>query len=224
VECQDADLVDRELEGVRNIGGGNFISEPASVQLDMTEEVLVTVTGCGVVTVWDRRTGSQRYRGHHHGYEPVLGVKVLGDLIVTGAIQGSLAVLTVGVEAVVLEAVVEEQGQSSINHLDVEGERVLVGTDRDMRLWDVHHRKKPKLVTTVPAKHVCCCVLFYPHAACTGLVLRQGLQVWYGVVWCGRVWYGMVWYSMVWKSRVGYVAWPGAKVVSRSGTWRRGSW
>ena len=33
--------------------------------------------------------------------------------------------------------------------------------------------------TKVPAEHVCCCVLFYPQAACTGLILRPGLQVCY---------------------------------------------
>merc|ERR1719414_2435248 len=79
---------------------------------------------------------------------------------------------------VVLESLVEEAGQSSINHLDVQGDHILVGTDRDLRLWGVKERDKPKLLSTVPAKHVCCCVLFYPYAACTGLVLRQGLQVW----------------------------------------------
>jgi len=58
------------------------------------------------------------------------------------------------------------------------GVHILVGTDRDMRLWGVEDRKKPKLLSTVPAEHVCCCVLFYPQAACTGLVLRPGLQIW----------------------------------------------
>ena len=64
-----------------------------------------------------------------------------------------------------------------------------------MRLWGVEDRQKPKLLSTVglssdivsgecwndqvPAEHVCCCVLFHPQAACTGLVLRPGLQVWY---------------------------------------------
>ena len=61
----------------------------------------------------------------------------------------------------------------------LQGDHVLVGTDRDLHLWGVQDRIAPKLVTTVPAKHVCCCVLFYPHAACTGLVLKQGLQVYY---------------------------------------------
>ena len=80
-----------------------------------------------------------------------------------------------------------------------QGDHVLVGTDRDMRLWGVEDRKNPRLLSTVrfcqrsphweengsnlwfqvPAEHVCCCVLFYPQAACTGLILRPGLQVRY---------------------------------------------
>ena len=121
---------------MRNVGGGNFISEEGSVQLDMTKEIVVTVTGCGVVTIWSRKTMLPLYRNHHHGYEPVLGVRSLGDLVVTGGIQvksltwfmkpksyytqGSMAVMTVRDEKVTLESLVEEPGQTSINHLDVQ--------------------------------------------------------------------------------------------------------
>lgn len=78
----------RELEEqMRNVGGGNFISEEGSVQLDMTKDIIVTVTGCGVVTMWSRKTFLPLYRNHHHGYEPVLGVRCLADLVVTGGIQ-----------------------------------------------------------------------------------------------------------------------------------------
>ena len=87
--------------------------------------------------------------------------------------QGSMAVLTVRNEKVTLESLVEEPGQTSINHLDVQvqiiqnsfdalllinqnlllfpsqGDHILVGTDRDMRLWGVEDRQKPKLLSTV---------------------------------------------------------------------------
>jgi len=54
-----------------------------------------------------------------------------------------------------------------------------VGTDRDMRLWEVSPRRSfPRVVSTVPAAHVCCCVLFYPHAASTHLYANYGIQVW----------------------------------------------
>ena len=85
-----------------------------------------------------------------------------------------MAVLTVRNEKVTLESLVEEPGQTSINHLDVQvqiipisghsapeihqpkpiffpsqGDHILVGTDRDMRLWGVEDRQKPKLLSTV---------------------------------------------------------------------------
>ena len=67
LECQDLAAVARELEEqMRNVGGGNFISEEGSVQLDMTKEIVVTVTGCGVVTIWSRKTMLPLYRNHHH--------------------------------------------------------------------------------------------------------------------------------------------------------------
>jgi len=60
VECQDTEVLTR-------MDQNNFISEAESVQLDMTNEVVVTVTGCGVVTVWDRLTMEVLYREAHHG-------------------------------------------------------------------------------------------------------------------------------------------------------------
>ena len=173
VQCQGDEVVER-LE--RN----QYISEVESVQLDMTDQVMVTVTGCGVVTVWDRATMEMLYREAHHGYEPVLGVRAVGDTIVTGGISGSLAVLSVfpDIPRVRLECVQREWGQRNINHLDCDEKRVLVGTDRDMMLWDLGNRTSPKHVSSVPAKHVCCCVLFYPYAACTGLFQKYGVQVW----------------------------------------------
>ena len=92
-----------------------------------------------------------------------------------------MAVLTVRKEKVTLESLVEEPGQTSINHLDVQvqsiqnhtfwdilvqkdtihsllyfpsqGDHILVGTDRDMRLWGVEDRQKPKLLSTVKFYH-----------------------------------------------------------------------
>jgi len=178
LECQDKELVSSELF---NFEEGNFISEALSIQLDFTDTVIVTVTGCGVVTVWDRATGNNIYRVAHHGYEPVLGVRVVEDLVVTGGIHGSLAILSLDKEgpSVKMESLVSDKDQTSINHLDCDGTRILVGTDRDMRLWEVSPKRSfPRVVSTVPAAHVCCCVLFYPYAASTGLFANYGIQIW----------------------------------------------
>jgi len=179
LECQERELVHSAV--FNNLNQGNFISEALSIQLDLTDQVIVTVTGCGVVTIWDRKTGDNLYRGAHHGYEPVLGVRAIGDMVVTGGINGSLAILSLqeNYSKVKLECMVSDTNQSSINHLDSDGTRVLVGTDRDMRLWQVgDSRSRPYVEASVPAEHVCCCVLFYPHAACTGLFASYGVQIW----------------------------------------------
>ena len=173
VDCQDTEVMGR-------MDQNNFISEAESVQLDMTEEVVVTVTGCGVVTVWDRLTMEMLYREAHHGYEPVLGVRSVGDVIITGGINGSMAVLSVtqAIPRIKLECLQREAGQRSINHLDCDTVHVLVGTDHDMRLWDLTDRTSPRVMGSVPAEHVCCCVLAFPYAACTGLFASYGVQVW----------------------------------------------
>jgi len=173
MKCQEEEVMGRMEQN-------NFISEAESVQLDMTDEVVVTVTGCGVVTVWDRFTKDILYREAHHGYEPVLGVRAVGDVIVTGGINGSMAVLSLSktLPRVRVECLQKEEGQRSINHLDCDTVHVLVGTDNDMKLWDLTCRTSPKVVKSVPAEHVCCCVLSYPYAACTGLFASYGVQVW----------------------------------------------
>ena len=38
---------------------------------------------------------------------------------------------------------------------------------------------EPELGSVVPAGHVCCCVLSFPLAACTGLMSTRGLQLWH---------------------------------------------
>jgi len=174
------DMKCQEEEVMARMDQNNFISEAESVQLDMTEEVVVTVTGCGVVTVWDRVTMEMLYREAHHGYEPVLGVRAVGDVVITGGINGSMAVLSLSqtMPRVKLECLQREEGQRSINHLDCDMVHVLVGTDHDMRLWDMTVRSSPRVVSSVPAEHVCCCVLSYPYAACTGLFASYGVQIW----------------------------------------------
>lgn len=64
--------------------------EANNVQLDMTEDVIVTVTGSGNVNVWNRRTLEKIYSDKPHGNDNVLGVRIIGDFIVTGGSRGSI--------------------------------------------------------------------------------------------------------------------------------------
>ena len=67
---------------------------------------------------------------------------------------------------------------SALNHIDSDGRYVLVGTETEMVLWDFSVRSRPSRVTSVPAGQVCCCVMSYPYAFCSGLFINYGVQVW----------------------------------------------
>jgi len=66
----------------------------------------------------------------------------------------------------------------ALNHMDSDGTRVLVGTESEMVLWDFSVRSEPKRETSVRCGQVCCCVMSYPYAFCTGLFINYGVQVW----------------------------------------------
>ena len=70
---------------------GVYDDEADDVQLDMTDEVIVTVTGSGAVSVWDRGSLALLYTHRPHGRDNVLGVRVVADFIVTGGSRGSIA-------------------------------------------------------------------------------------------------------------------------------------
>ena len=67
-----------------------------------------------------------------------------------------------------------------ISDIDSDGTRVLVGTERELVLWDFSERAAPQIQSRVSSSGgVHCCVLSYPHAFCiyTG-VSKQALHVW----------------------------------------------
>ena len=147
------------------------------VQLDMTDVHIVTVSGCGNVTVVSRVTDQVLYSGFPHGRDTVLGVRVIGDFAVTGGSQGSLAAYTLTQDRVDL-IYCKRDVHHAISHIDSDGVRVLVGTETDMVLWDFSERSNPSLISRVDCGQVCCCVMSYPYAFCTGLFVNYGVQVW----------------------------------------------
>ena len=150
--------------------------ESRDVQLDMTDSVIVTATGSGVVTVWRREDLGMIYQASHHGKESILGVSVVGDLLVTGGYHGSLAVLTVRTDSVSLEW--QEKTHPAISHIHSDGSSVLVGTPVGMSVWDCRERTSPALQSQLNCGQVCCCVLSRPLVVCTGLFVNCGVQIW----------------------------------------------
>ena len=147
------------------------------VQLDMTEAHMVTVSGCGNVNVVSRVTDQVLYSGFPHGNDTVLGVRVIGDFAVTGGSKGSLAAYTLAPDKVD-QVYCRMNVHHAISHIDSDGVRVLVGTEAEMVMWDFSERGKPSLLSTVDCGQVCCCVMSYPYAFCTGLFVNYGVQVW----------------------------------------------
>ena len=69
--------------------------EAHDVQLDVSDQIIVTVAGSGLVAVWDRRTLRLLYSSCPHGLDSVLGVRVIGDFMVTGGSHGSIAAFSI---------------------------------------------------------------------------------------------------------------------------------
>ena len=152
--------------------------ESRDVQLDLTESHIVTVTGSGVISVWRREGLDLIYQSSHHGQDSILGVSLVGDLLITGSSHGSLAALTVRSDTVTLDWVSSTKKMRAISHIHSDGSNVVVGTDVGMSVWDFQDRRRPQLIRDIPCGQVCCCVLSLPLAACTGLFLNSGLQLW----------------------------------------------
>ena len=72
-----------------------------------------------------------------------------------------------------------DAGSGKINHLDSDGDWALTGSDHDLRLWSLAEGEEGEgCVRTVRAGYVCCCVLYYPLAAATGLSMDRGVNIW----------------------------------------------
>ena len=69
--------------------------EAHDVQLDVSDQIIVTVAGSGLVAVWDRLTLRPLYSACPHGLDNVLGVRVIGDFMVTGGSHGSIAAFSI---------------------------------------------------------------------------------------------------------------------------------
>ena len=66
----------------------------AGVQLDLGKNLLAAITLGGVVSIWQNQTGDQLYLGRPHGHVGVYGVHVWGKVVITGAADASLVLLS----------------------------------------------------------------------------------------------------------------------------------
>ena len=169
LQCEDITaLQEMEMENEKN---------NISVQLSISQNILVTGTNNGQVTVWDIVSKARLYRGAHHGRSYVNVVCVHSDLVATAA-NGSLAILTVNntKPRVSMECLLEGVGE--ITDLDGDDMRLLVATEEDMKLYSIETRSQPQLVSTATTGYVWRCALAFPFAAATGGSRQAGIVIW----------------------------------------------
>ena len=111
----------------------------AGVQLDLGKNLLAAITLGGVVSLWQKRTGDKLYLGRPHGNVGVYGVRVWGDVVITGGADGSLVLLSnsQGTWTVAQKVIT---GTSYITHLDSDGDMLAVGTHTGVQLWKVENK------------------------------------------------------------------------------------
>ena len=123
------------------VEGEEELDPRPGVQLDLGEHLLAAITLGGVVSIWEKHTGAQLYLDRPHGKVGVFGVRVWGEVVITGAADASLVLLhnrndgtwTVGQKV--------STGTSYITHLDSDGETLSVGTHTGLQLWKVKEEK-----------------------------------------------------------------------------------
>jgi len=145
------------------------------VQLDVGKDIIVTVDVVGMVTIWKRKDFTPVYQIPHHGENEVLGIKMVGNQILTGGNDGKVALLKYEDEKVKMIRQMTDKEKNKINHLDSDGVWALTGHNRTAKLWNV---EEGELVSIVRAGYVCCCALSYPYAATTGMTYNMGVGLW----------------------------------------------
>merc|ERR1719270_2011748 len=111
----------------------------AGVQLDLGKDLLAAITLGGVVSVWQKQTVDQLFLGRPHGHVGVYGVQVWGDVVITGAADASLVLLS-NMQGTWTVTQKVTTGTSYITHLDSDGDMLAVGTHTGVQLWKVEKR------------------------------------------------------------------------------------
>ena len=86
-----------------------------------------------------KQTADQLYLGRPHGHVGVYGVQVWGDVVITGAADASLVLLS-NMQGTWTVTQKVTTGTSYITHLDSDGDMLAVGTHTGVQLWKVENR------------------------------------------------------------------------------------
>ena len=115
--------------------------------IDIGQSLIVTASTEGVVIVRNRRTFGSVYRDTHHGDQPVVAIRLQGDLVVTGARQeiivlrhrtrqlGEGSNTVTGEYMELLHRLENIQYAGVITCLDTDRESLVTGTSNSLAVW-----------------------------------------------------------------------------------------
>ena len=105
--------------------------------------LVATGTTKGDVSVWRKTDWSNVFKEHLHGGWGVWHVKVVANLIITGGDDARLALLSWDGNQVSLMRMIEEETAllNRITGLDSDGEWLLYGTRKELKVWNLPENK-----------------------------------------------------------------------------------
>jgi len=125
-----------------------------SVQVDGNDDIIVGVSSDSTICVWNRKTGDLREVFYIHRAS-VWGVRIQDNCIVTGSMDGTIAVIDAET-LVIKKHFVAHENEWGISDLDTSSDVIVSGCfDRILRVWsfpDCEHLR------TIDAKHAVNCV------------------------------------------------------------------
>lgn len=149
-----------------------------SVQFDVGDDDLATLTESGTISIWNKQSGKLNYQAKHHGENiSVFGIKVFAENVVTGAGDGSVVLLekTRDEEWVIKSKVYTNKEE--ITHIDIDQGWLVTGTRAFIKLWnlgDLEQGPRPDPIEV----HPWMLILHFPFMFVVGGELWGGLQVW----------------------------------------------
>jgi len=172
------------------VEGEDGLDPRPGVQLDLGKRFLAAITLGGVVSIWEKHTGVQLYLDRPHGKVGVFGVRVWGEVVITGAADASLVLLENRNSTWAVGQKVST-GTSYITHLDSDGDTLSVGTHTGVQLWKVKEEKNSEGEVEVRLSHlggpveekgpklvVWMLVISQPYILIVGGEEWGGVQVW----------------------------------------------
>ena len=113
------------------------------VTSDVGRDVVATISRKGDVSVWRKADWSNVFKESLHGDRSVWHVKVVANLIITGGDDARLALLSWDGNQVSLMRMIEEETAllNRITGLDSDGEWLLYGTRKELKVWNLPENK-----------------------------------------------------------------------------------